>query len=46
MLINMAHSAHDADDARSSALATQVMELDARLVGALERDMMIATFRE
>jgi hypothetical protein len=39
-------SVHGADDARSSALATRVMELDARRVGAPEQDTTIATFTE
>jgi len=39
-------SAHDADDARSSALVILEMELDVRRVGALERDMITAISTE
>lgn len=46
LLISLVYSVRDADDARSSVLAIQVMGLGARRVGALERDTTIATFTE
>ena len=46
LLMSSIPSVHDADDVRSSALATPVMGLDARRAGALERDTMIVIFTE